>query len=279
MGIFAFKIFKSFGGRSNRGAWSNLYNIVSDLAIDHPSLRETAEYIVGAEKLAHYDAVHFMRCHIKQVAENYTNRPANRFVTIELDGTGARALNQDLLPPQICVEIKRDAVEGRSGAMLLRGCLTANDVQSSNDASYVLATPQIFSGGSALSDSFLTRLNGDLPEGRFVMPNPPAITVQTSRDVVRHRLGGVAIVQTTKRRRSISSDRVRVAQRQLDDARARLLRLAGDGLVSGISGNRLATAWTIVQGALEVVEALPALEAAGIDLWPGFGQLPALPGG
>jgi hypothetical protein len=89
---YVVKIYKSLGGRSDEGQWSNRYVIESENTLDSPELAAEVAYIVTKEKGWHLQATHFMRSVTTTIEEEGRGNSADKVVTLELQGTGWRAI-------------------------------------------------------------------------------------------------------------------------------------------------------------------------------------------
>jgi hypothetical protein len=267
MSIWEIKVEKSFSGRSNRLKWSNLYHVESAIVdIEAPVLRQTIEAIVAAERSAHLDSVYFLKAFMRQRADNVINRPANQFVSVVLDGVGDREATTPAIPVEVALAISRETESGRSGTMLYRGCLMQSEVNVGADNSYTLVSAAPFVTGGVGSDTVIEKLNGDLPGGSFCIPNKAALTVQTARTVIRHRVAGVVIVQTTRNRNSVESDEIRTAQRQINSLSSRLTQLIRRAGTELLTGDFLALAIDLAQAAFAIYNALPVSKRAAVKM-------------
>jgi hypothetical protein len=269
MSIWQIKIRKSFSGRSNRQRWSNLYHVESAITeISAPVLRQTIDAIVAAERSAHLDEVFFLDAFMRQRADNTFNAPANAFVRRILDGTGDREAVTPPLPLEIALAVSREAENGRAGTMLYRGCLMQSDVETGEDNSYRLTSPAPFTTGGIGADTVIEKLNGDLPGGTFCMVNAAGLAVQTAREVILHRVAGVVIVKANRNRRSVESDEISTAQRQINSYNTRLNRLYKRAGAGGLVGELLAAAVDLALAAFNVYMALPVGPRAALKIAP-----------
>jgi hypothetical protein len=288
MVIFLFTVIKSLGGRSARYTWSNTYYVRIAASLADPILREIASFLVDAEATAHLSEVDFLRVVYHQVADNALNRPAKDFVSIAFDVKGTRqtvgaalggALGAEssnpLLPLEHTLEISRSAATGHGGFIRYRGCLLQADVHTGRDNSFTLVDPSIFGtlggGGNVIINALSAPMPGD---GVFVLPNlanvpgdPLSYFVQSSRDVISHRVGGVVYSKRTRNRRSARSEAVRAAQRQVNGYGRDMRQLADKvGGVANLAGDLLAVYNEIKNSAIVLRAGLPALEAAEVIL-------------
>jgi hypothetical protein len=235
MNVFQIDILKSFGGRSSRFHWRNSHFVAAPIAINSPELREAVSALVACERPAHYQDVHFMYAHAKGLTIYGQPAPSDDFVTIQLQDRGARVLNGELMPLEIVLEIQRDCETGRSGALSLRGCLSRDDVVNTADNTFELASLLPFDGAGEGSPTIIDRLNNYAGPGTLCIPEKKGLIYHSYRNVVKHRIGGVGIRQTTARRRTIQSADVNVHQRGLNqiakDVR-RLKKTARNGVLS-----------------------------------------------
>jgi hypothetical protein len=254
MNVFKVDIYKSFGGRSNRGNWMNTHYFAAPLAINSPEVRANAMALVNAEASAHYSQVFFMRAHISAVSVFGLPDPTDNFVTIQLQNRGQRVLQGELSPQEIVLEIQRDCETGRSGALSYRGCLAESDIVTSADNSYQISAPAAFDGLGTNSLTIIDMLNAGLPNGTLCIPEREGLLFKSYRNVVLHRLGGVGIRQTSRRTRSIEAEEVRIAQRKINQTYRRLMSfLNGRDVSLATLGADLATVNELITVVLNVI--------------------------
>jgi hypothetical protein len=199
--LYLMKTFKSWGGRSDSGQWSNSYHIRSDNAIDHVGWQGVIDVIVGREKQVHLETVSFMRSLITPFAENPLNQPEKVLRVFNLAGSGGRVVpagrhGHDL---NVALIVKRQLASGRGGRLFWRGCVHEDDTELGAGGRYML-TP-----GSPLTTNIVRDEVGEIKNlgaGFFhVIPNKPGLIVQYSRDVTGFSIGGLTLNRRDHRRK------------------------------------------------------------------------------
>jgi hypothetical protein len=276
-------IYKSNGGRASRDTWSNSYYFAIDADLNSTEVRQVVTTIKDAEVLSHLGETHFMRAKAYQIAENTFNRPDKRFVTMEFDDVGARNIvnvgvivgteQPDRSNPRtakdICVVVNRQCSEGHNGRLFYRNCLLMDDIKSGSDGKFVTVP---FVQGSTLGlgqNAMIDALNATLPNGAiFVMPNHPGYfsVVTTARTVVEHTFGGIAILKTTRRRRTVTEEQRYLDQRKLNEIGHAANALLKGLLPAALSGASATAFAALVAEATTFMAALPAGEAAMLAL-------------
>jgi hypothetical protein len=206
---FIATITKSVGGRGGGRKWTNRYPYEVDADIDDPIHTAVIERIVGAERGIHYNVVDFLGAHIARYAHTPTEFGVNgAFVSIALEGTGARVPTTVLMPSEAVLRVFRSARTDRPGAMSYRGCLSFDDIERTPLGDYVLkrtGAPNA-QGYRPLPQwivDFKNTLSGPLPGGaEFVMLDKSLNPADYSRTVIGWDGGEVAFRQTTSKRRS-----------------------------------------------------------------------------
>ncbi len=267
--VFKVEIFKSFGGRSNRGNWSNTHFLNTENDLNSEEIRADVAFLVAAEQRAHFDAVHFMRAHVTQVSIFGLAPVDDNFVTINLGQKGLRvAIQEFLLPREVVLEISRECETGRSGSMSYRGCLASNDVESTEDNSYELTLPEVFYGPPGNLMTICSALDVGPPNSQLCMPEKKGLIFKSYRLIKEYRLVGVGIRQATRRTTSIKQDEAALAQRKLNEQSNALQDfLQGRGLNAAELLEDLGTVNSIIQTCLDIYMALSPLTRAKV-LWP-----------
>jgi hypothetical protein len=184
---------------------------------------------------------------MRQVAENNINKPAKRHVTIEFDDRGTRAasvigvvvggdvlLRNDATSKDICLEVRRNAEEGRNGKLLYRGCLLQDDINIGMDGEYQLKIPTLFSSLGGGAAGMISILNQPLPDGTWALPNPAGYAVQYAREIVSHTLGGVVNSKAHKTQVTVEQAVINAAKREISKLNRKSIRIR-----QGISWNLL----------------------------------------
>ncbi len=280
MPLFTVVIHKSNGGRASHDTFSNTHYIRTDVAVDTPEMKEIVAKIVDAEQLSHLTETFFLRAHIKQLAENAINTPADEFRSIELKGNGARSIvtagvivgteqpdrNNPATAKEVCVVVKRQAAKGHNGVLYYRNMLLMDDIKKGEDGKFILVNEANSTLGEG-QNAMIAALNLPLPnDAVFVLPNKPGLTVQTSRDIVQHTLGGVTLIQTTRRRRSIKQLEENLDQRRLNEFARAARRILGGLAPAALTGAAAASFAAILAEAATFYTALPAARAAMLAL-------------
>jgi hypothetical protein len=264
MPIHLIDIEKSLGGRSNHGTFHNTHHVLTDLDYNDPGMRTIAQKLVEAEQVVHHEDVYFMNVHIKQVAENTINRPdPDEFVTMELDVKGLRVSAAPPLPGEVCLLVKREAVNGRAGRLLYRYSLSKEDVNVNNNNQFEIADRNNFEIGGLGADSIIEKLNAGVPGGQLCLPNKAGLVVQTARLITGHRLGGVSLKQLRHQNITVEAAKAKAAQRELNEAGRKVTTLRNRSGGAEPSGDLLSTIVQIAMLAFSVWSALdPRLRAA-----------------
>jgi hypothetical protein len=268
-------IHKSLGGRNGRSQFSNSYFILTNYTIDSTQLREDIDAIVAAERLITSNAVQFMRAHMVSMAEETLQIEDNRFVTKELDVQGSRVPNSvtdSLLPLDLCVEVKRDTVTGRSGRLLMRGCLYAADGEKGEGGGYFVDPAGDFATGPGAA--FVAALNDELPSGAtFMLPEKANFFFTPARYIVSHRLGGIVVIKQTKSRMSVDQAEKNWRQRRALELHNEAAKLLGGGVLGDLSAPLLVKMNAL---AVELGPLMPFLTAAFLARFPATAPLKIL---
>lgn len=195
--LYTFRSFKTWGGRSARGQWSNVYHVNSVAPIDDAELAAAATSIVTHEKNFHLNKVNFMRVVISTYQHEGRSGHPEAVKPIEMSGVGARNIPDgvDPLPLDVAFVIKTGAATGRNGQMKFRGVLLESDVVAGGSGNFII--PGVINWGGA----------GDLNQ---IMTGPPPVKLQLpspgetglpGRDIVAFTNAGVMVQKTTNRRK------------------------------------------------------------------------------
>jgi hypothetical protein len=266
MSIFLVKTFKSYGGRSDSGQYSNSYHIQTGKAIDDAGWVAAVNTIVGAEKDLHHFFTNFMRVLVTPFAENPLNAPARALRTFELQGVGNRNVpaGANGLDLNVCLMIKRQLASGRSGRLYLRGALHEADVQLGANGRFALSPESTFLAN--VSVDAVARLQGLGPDFEHVIPNPAGLIVQTARVVTAHKIGGVTINRRDHRKRR-DTGLLSSVRRLLRDLERQALKLAPDVAAGLLLQGPAGVAFALLRGrAATALAALTAGEVAELAL-------------
>ncbi len=281
MPLFNIVIHKSQGGRESRDQWSNGYHVRTDALLESPEMLAIINKIVDAEKYAHLSETHFMRAHVKQLAQNRFNAPADEFRTVDLSGTGARQIvaigaiigNEQpvrvnpSMAKGVCFVVNKNATRGRNGRGFYRNVLLMDDCINGLDGSFVLRPFEVGSTLGIAPMELISKLNEPLPnDAVFVMPNVAGLLVQTSRDVDSHSFGGISLVKPTRNRRSIAAGQKAVHERELNEYARKASRLLKGLLPGALTGYAATEFAALLAGAQGYLALLPAAEAAELAL-------------
>jgi hypothetical protein len=225
--IYLVKIYKSYGGRSDTGQWSNGYHVTSDNAIDSPLWNDVIGQMVDNERVLSLSTTSFMRALVTPFAENAINAPEKTMRTFELQGIGNinMAAGDHALDLNVCVVIKRQLATGRSGRLFLRGALSEADVEMGANGRFMLSI-----GSHMRSDFSRGRINDWhlLPAGfKHGIPNEAGLVVQTSREVVKFALGGVTLNRRDHRKAKKSEGTLAAVQNAIDAIAGEMKDLLG----------------------------------------------------
>jgi len=199
--LYTIRIFKSWGGRSSRGQWSNTYHINVEFAIDSPEMIAAVNAIANREKNFHLAQVHMMRAVVSTYQKEGRKGHPEAVNPIELAGVGLRAIPAgiDPLPLDVAFVIKSKASFGRSGQMKFRGVLLESDVVAGGQGNFTMPGPVNWGGGADL---------------QAAIAGPPAIGLSLpgaaanglpSRPITNFTNAGV-LVQKTKNKRKKKTD-------------------------------------------------------------------------
>jgi hypothetical protein len=258
--IYRIKIRKSIDGRSNRNNHTNMYYVKTAADVTSQSIRDTMVALANAEKLGHYDFVHFMDANAQHVLNDDHTVGTGRFKSIELGGVGARvSAGKERTLKEVALLIERDLAEGRNGVIKYRGALMEEDLIHNVDGSVSLANPGTFGINGGGGGTLIGALNAALPSGVFVIPQLPKYANLSSRLVLSHVGGGVGLVQVDRKNNSIEYDEARLAQRKLNAFASKIKKLRDQAVNGILSGELLATATAIFQAAIAFYNALSVL--------------------
>ncbi len=266
MPIFLLRVFKSYGGRSDAGQFSNTYHLRSDRPIEDAAWAATVATIVNQEKTLSLQNVSFMRALLTPFAENPLNRPEQVMRTFELQGTGGGALPAGVhgLDLNVCLIIKRQLATGRSGRLFYRGALAENDVEMGANGRFMMS-PDSHLRSNAATDALaqLLNLGADV---HHAIPNPAGLIVQTSRDVTAFAMGGVTINRRDHRKRRANGV-VKAAQLLVDEIAKAALKLAPNAAAGLLLQGAAGAAFTALRArAATFLATLTAAEIAELAL-------------
>ena len=206
MGIMVVKTYKSLGGRSSTGQWSNSYEIETENAIGSPELDAEVDKLVAFERSIHTAAVHFMSVVVSTwEKEGRTGHPEAVRVR-ELAGTGAATgtvgteSQQNVLPAEIVLEVKRIAATGRTGRLLYRGAVREDMAQTMGNGNMAL---QVTAAG-ALQD-LVDAFNEDASKPNLILASYDASGNTLTRPVTRLEIGSIIVRKRTARRKKRGS--------------------------------------------------------------------------
>jgi hypothetical protein len=192
------KIYKSFGGRSNRGQWSNHYLIRTTHALNSAELLTDITALVHFEEFFHLDQVNFMRAVVSTPAHEGRAGHPEAFRSIELSNVGLRATAGGAaatIALDVCLAVKKAGTLGRAGQELYRGCLLETDVSASGAGDFLLTN------GFAPFDQASTDY--------FAHPDYPKILINSdktgntagARIITSMKIGGVIVKKKVNRRK------------------------------------------------------------------------------
>ena len=264
--IFLMRTFKSFGGRSDTGQFSNTYHIRSDAAIDAAGWADVVNTVIAVERPLALTSTSFMRALITPFAENPLNQPEHVMRTIELQGTGAREIPAGFhgLDLNVALILKRQLATGRSGRMFLRGGLHEQDVELGSNGRFRLS-PTSSLAQPAQVGVVAGMMN--LPAAfKHVIPNPAGLIVQTSRDVTAFTMGGVTL-NRRDHRKTKKGGVINAAQKLIDAIATAALKLAPTAAAGALLQGASALAFTALRGqAAAFLATLSAAEVAELAL-------------
>lgn len=203
MSLFTIKIFKSWLGRDPSRRWSNTYELEST-ALSPAGVLEAAEAIADAEKLIHYDAVHFLSAIASTWEPDGTPYNPLSFTTLTLSGTGARgnSLTEQTLDKNVCYQVNFVPELGRSGRRFYRGALSEVDVEPGGDLRFTIKAASIMADGGSQFELFRAAIDPYIATGgvgdTIVMVGEGGSGV-LSREVVSVGVGGVVVNKSNHR--------------------------------------------------------------------------------
>ncbi len=266
MPLFLLRVFKSYGGRSDSGQFSNTYHIRSDAAIDAAGWVDVSNTIIAVERPLALQSTSFMRCLITPFAQNPLNQPEHVMRTIELQGTGQREVpaGRHGLDLNVCLILKRQLATGRSGRLFLRGALHEDDVELGSNGRFRLSpTSQLAQPGEVGVIAGMMNLPAAF---KHVIPNPAGLIVQTSRDVTAFTMGGVTL-NRRDHRKGKQGGVINAAQRLVDAIAKAALKLAPTAAAGALLQGAAGLAFAALRGqAAAFLATLSAAEVAELAL-------------
>lgn len=201
MSVRVVKIYKSYGGRSNKGQWSNSYLVDGPADLSSPDWVTTIGPIVAFEKAFHLTQVFFMRAVVSTPEKEPAGQRADKFRVFELGGTGAiaSAVNTTMAL-DVCLAVKKQTALGSPGIELYRGALGEADVEGGQTGGFLLTEGR--------DGAFIIAKGGlfaALPVPTFYMGKPKDSLVASYRVVSDMVISGVVIKKKTHRRKKVQA--------------------------------------------------------------------------
>jgi hypothetical protein len=257
--IYLVKIYKSYGGRSDTGQWSNGYHIETTNDIGHATWNDVIGKLHDNEKVLSLTTTSFMRALVTPFAENVINAPEKVMRTFELAGTGnvALAAGDHALDLNVCVLLKRQLATGRSGRMFMRGVLSEADVEMGANGRFVLSP-----NSHMRSDFSMGRIRdmaGLVAGYKHVVPNEAGLIVQTGREVVKFALGGVTLNRRDHRKGKKNEGTLSAIQNAIDAIAGEMKDLLGGAANAAALASVARLAFTALRTrGLSLIALLPA---------------------
>jgi hypothetical protein len=273
---YLLKIDQSYGGRSNVYKWSTGFNIESEAEMGDPVLDSIIGSCVEILRVGSFNVVHFMRANLSELMQTPTQQGQKTFMSRELQLKGYRVPTSPLVPDNMCLVVKRDAITGRSGTMFLRGMLEYDDLISTEDHTFDLVDRAQFTTGGVGSDTLIEKLNAGFFGGRFIFPNKPLNFLDQNRGIRAHRLAGVGFKQPMNKRRSAEAELADGAEREINELQKSIVRLLKGTVFTAINPLYQTKILNNAKRIKEIFEALEPDRAMKIAL---DDVLKALPGG
>jgi hypothetical protein len=201
MALFTIRIFKSFGARDPERRWVNNYEV--EAAGDSPlDAIDTLDTIVAAERLLHYNFIHFLSATISTWEPDSKPYNPEALASRELTGQGSRIINNGApMDSNICLSVKFVPAVGLLGRRFYRGCLSEEEVQTGGDGKMTIVPGDQGNPVRQAHAAFNTALASVLAQGTGspgikMVTNPPVVLV---RDVLTTEIGGVTIASRNHR--------------------------------------------------------------------------------
>lgn len=188
--VFTARIFKRYNA-SPTPVWSNTYELQCKIASSLEDLVTEVGNIVAFEQYLELTNVRFDRMVISSYEPDGEPYDPSSFVTVPLAVLGLNDLTggaDEQVPLQVCLFLRREVATGRTGKLLLRGCLEEADIEGSY-GSYALTNPSawITKVATAITDSGLDdQLVGGAGNYGLVMASgsPSATSVRAITGIV-----------------------------------------------------------------------------------------------
>lgn len=182
--LYQLKISKSLDGRGAAKIWSNTYNFETAFPIEAPDMRSYVNHLVDAEKVGHYNSVHFLNAYVRRLPHTPTEKTGSDFLSFSLAGVGARESTSMLMPLSMVLVLKRRAIKNRSGSVSYRGALTFNDIDLAPNGTFVLKAAAGLTGGVYGHQPMTNALNQAVAGFIPVMNDDPLNFFDYSRQIV-----------------------------------------------------------------------------------------------
>lgn len=139
MGVYAIKIFKSYGGRVADNVWSNTYHWSNSLGLEDNAWLATVNGLVALESRLHLNTVNFLRAVVSTTGDEEGYDPSQLRV-FELQGAGLDVLpaGEKPLDLNFTLKMKKQVIYGRAGTMFYRGALHTGHVEMGPGGKMVL---------------------------------------------------------------------------------------------------------------------------------------------
>jgi hypothetical protein len=255
MPMFTVRIYKSYGGRSDRNQSSNTYDINLEAAISSPEMLARVNKLVTAEAGLFPTSVNFMRAVVSTFAqEGRVPYNPEGFKVFELNRTGDRPIPQgvDIMPVEVAGVFKHNVAFGRSGRQTYKGMFLESDIVTS-PGGVITSTvnPQVF---NQQWEAYYQQNGGTLD----IATRDQAGNFST-RAVISTVFSGVTVAKRTRRRKKkivasestlapLLSDTLQVLAEiaAVVFTRGKALPILERGALAAIAGSIASTTGTII---------------------------------
>ncbi len=212
---YVLQTFKAAGGRTDRGMWSNIYNLETqqEQNVSSVAMANLVGSIVNAEKAMYLESVSIMRAVLHSADADHNPIP-DQFTVATPSLIGERQGGDDPLPVDIGLEVAKQPLTGRAARMLFRGSLREDDADGNPALGYTLnpGSRTYFEG--ALDDLLSAVANGG---ARIIIrADPNLLTWPNPTAINSLRVQGITVQRRSRDRQSIEQARLALARREIN---------------------------------------------------------------